>query len=54
MKRLLVLASLAGAAVFAAPAHAAPLCGPIAGVNCFNGSYYCRIWIAPRTCIHTS
>lgn len=54
MKRLLVLACLAGAAVSAAPAHAAPWCGPTVSVNCTDGSHYCRVWVAAnRTCVHT-
>lgn len=55
MKRVLVLAALVGGLAAAVPsAQAAPLCGPIAGVNCTDGSHYCRVWVAAnRTCIHT-
>jgi hypothetical protein len=56
VKRALTVALLAGGlAVTAVPAaHAAPLCGPVAGVNCTDGSHYCRVWVAAnRTCIHT-
>lgn len=55
MKRALVVAALAaGVAVPAVPAQAAPWCGRIANVNCWNGSHYCRVWVAEtRTCVHT-
>jgi hypothetical protein len=54
VKRVLLALLVGGLAVSAVPAaQAAPLCGPIAGVNCWNGSHYCRIWVAPKTCIHT-
>jgi hypothetical protein len=56
VKRVLLAALLAGglAATAAPAAQAAPWCGPIAGVNCTDGSHYCRVWIAAnRTCVHT-
>jgi hypothetical protein len=56
VKRVLAAALLAcGLAAATAPAaQAAPLCGPVANVNCAYGSLYCRVWIAAtRTCIHT-
>lgn len=54
MKRVLLAAALvvSGIAATAAPAQAAPLCGPIVGVNCSNGGRFCRVWIAATsTCI---
>jgi len=55
VERVLAVAALVGGLAAAVPtAQAAPLCGPIAGVNCWNGSHYCRVWVAANgTCIHT-
>lgn len=32
----------------------APWCGPYAGVRCFNGQYFCQVWIGGnvRYCAH--
>ena len=55
MKRLLAVALVSGGlAVTAVPAPAAPLCGPVVDVNCWNGARYCRIYVAPRTCVFTA
>lgn len=54
MKRLFLAAALVAGCVAAtaAPAQAAPICGPIVGVNCSNGGRFCRVWIAANsTCI---
>ena len=54
MKRaLLALAVVAGAFASTAPAaSAAPLCGTLVGVRCFNGSRVCLVWIGPTgTCL---
>jgi len=49
VKRLLPAVLLAcGLAATAVPAaQAVPVCGPVVGVNCWNGSAVCRIWIGP-------
>ncbi len=54
MKRALLIALLAGglAATAVPAAQAAPLCGTLVGVNCWDGSHLCRIYVAPDTCIH--
>ena len=56
MKRALAAALFAGLAATAVqpPVQAVPVCGPVVDFNCWNGTYYCRIWIAPRTCTHTA
>lgn len=52
---VLLAGGLAATALTAVPAQAAPWCGTLVGVNCWNGSHYCRIWVAPtRTCTHTA
>jgi hypothetical protein len=53
----LVLAALvaASAALPLAPASAAPWCTGAVGVNCWNGSRICRIYVqATRTCTYTA
>ena len=49
MKRVLATALLAcGLTATAVPAaQAVPVCGTVVGVDCWNGSAVCRVWIGP-------